>query len=577
MKTNRIALILFLSIFSALYFYSSYSHAADDTLQFGLSMHGTPRYAGNTETLSYATATAPKGGMLRQTYIGSYDTLNPYALKGNPAQGLQYVNDRLFARVWDEPFSLYPLIAEGYTMPADRSAITITLDPRAVFHDGTPITTADVAFTFHTLRDHGRPNMRLIYARVAKMTVHDSRRITFALAPGFERENVMTLAMMPILSKTWWQGRDFDAPVLTPPNGSGPYRISRFNLGRDITYTRTPDYWAADKLVARGHFNFATLRFDYFRDDTVAMQSLTKGDSDIRRETDMRKWMATPVAKSLQKVDFAHQRAENFWTIMLNTRRPILADLKVRQAIGMVLDADRLNATSLYGLYRRTRSIYPNTDLSGTAWQAPANDTTAALRDRHKQADILLKQAGYVIKNGHRVQQRTNAPLRFEILVGTVLDEKVALSWKQQLAKLGIALSIRTLDDTSFRARLLRYDYDATITYWPSSMSPGMEQLSYWSCAAASQEGRFNYSGLCDKDVDHWAAQLAQTTTRESLRDITRQMDDRIMQSAAFVPLFYSAIDRYFIAQHIGWPRVTPLYGPILETWWHKTSGDNAE
>lgn len=564
MNTIRIGALFFLFIIWVL---SDLAQANDKGIKFGLSMHGTPRYSSDAQVLSYANPAAPKGGIFRQTYIGTFDTLNQFSLKGNAAQGLQYVNDRLFARVWDEPFTLYPLIAKGYEMPADRSSITFILDDRARFQDGSPITTDDVQFTFETLRDHGRPNMRLVYKQVARVTRHDAHRITFNLAPGYVRENVMTLAMMPILSKSWWKNRDFTTPVVTTFNGSGPYRISAVKLGRSITFTRNPDYWAADKLVAKGHFNFDTIRYDYFRDDTVALQSLSKGDSDVRREQDMRKWQsATP--KMAQKVTFPHQRAENFWAIMLNTRRPALADPRVRQAIGMVLDAERINDSVLFGLYRRTRSIFPNTDLSGAQWQPPTNDGPASLRARHKQADILLRQAGYTIRNGKRVLAQTGEHLTLTLLVATVTDEKIALSWQQQLAKLGINLTVRTLDDTSFRARLLRYDFDAVITFWPSTLSPGVEQMAYWGCDAANQEGRFNYSGLCDATVDGLATALAQTTTREKLRTLTRQMDDRIMAAAVSIPLFYSPVDRYFIADHIKWPDVTPLYGPVLETWW---------
>jgi ABC-type oligopeptide transport system substrate-binding subunit len=276
---------------------------------YALSMHGSPKYAQDFDHLDYANPDAPKGGILRQAAIGSYDSLNPFAIKGKAAQGLSNVHDRLLTRVWDEPFTLYPTIAEKVDVPADRSSITFFLDPRATFQDGSPITADDVMFTFETLREHGRPNMRRVYKLVKTVEKIDDRTVHFALGEGYDRETIMILAIMPVLSKAWWAGREFDSASLDIPIASGPYKIAAIDPGRKITYQRDPHYWAADLPVNRGHYNFDTIVFDYYRDDTVAFEAFKAGQLDLRREWDANKWAKgydIPAVKSGRNGSVSH-------------------------------------------------------------------------------------------------------------------------------------------------------------------------------------------------------------------------------------------------------------------------------
>ncbi len=521
----------------------------------------------------YVNPDAPKGGALRQAALGTFDNLNPFTLKGKPPMGLgpgpSLVFDRLTDRSWDEPFTLYPLIAEKWRVARDRSAITFYLNPRAQFHDGTAITADDVVFTWEVLRDQGRPNMRRVYQLVDRATVADSRTISFTLKPGYDRETVMILAMMPVLSRASFVNRLFDAATQEPILGSGPYRVAAVEPGRRIVYERVANYWAADLGARRGQNNFDQIIYEYFRDDSVAFQALTSGALDFRRETDLRQWQTAydiPRVRSgdLQKSFIPHGRAEVVRGFMMNTRRPPFYQIEVRRAVALALDFDWINRNFFGSQLQRTNSIFPNTDLA-----APA-PTTAPLPARAalQQADALLKQAGFIVKDGIRVNAQTGAPLRFDVFLGAAGDEKIALAYARSLKKLGITMRVRTLDAAAFRDRLNTYNFDMVYYFWQSTLSPGGEQTLYWGCAAAEQPGRFNYPGLCDPKIDRAAMAIAQTTTRPELMKRTSDLDSLVMAAQIIVPMGYLPTDLIALDEHIARPGTTPLYGVVPESWW---------
>lgn len=532
----------------------------------GLAMHGAPTYTADSPHLSYANPAAPKGGTLKHQAIGTFDTLNPYTIKGKSAAGLGLVYDRLMTRVWDEPFTMYPQIAQSYTMPADRSAISFTLDPRARFHDDSPITTADVNFTFETLRDYGRPNQRRIYKLVSAVETTETT-IKFTFGKGFDQETALILAMMPVLSQADWADKDFDSTTLTPPLGSGPYRIESVDAGRQITYQRVPDYWAANHFTAKGLFNFDTISYDYFRDDGVALEAFKSGATTLRRENNIARWNAaynTPAVKSgdITKHTIPHQRPEKARGLIYNTRRAPFDDIRVRHALSHLLDEKWINKNIYYGEYKRINSFYPNSELAANN-QPPANTDRRALL---RKANRLLDKAGWTIQDGQRIKD--GQPLTFEILLGAPEDEKIALNFKQSLKKAGITTNIRVLDTAAYRGRLNEYDFDMTLYHWLSSLSPGTEQMLYYSCEAANQPARWNFPGICTPEIDALAASIAQSTTREQLLTRTKQLDAKLMAGHYTIPLFHSGADNIATWKPIARPEKTPIYGSVIETWW---------
>lgn len=558
-------------------------------------MHGLPKHSDADTHMDYANPDAPKGGTLRQAAIGTFDTLNPYAIKGVAAQGLNLVYDRLMQRAWNEPFTLYPLIAERAEVPEDRSSITFHLNPKAQFQDGSPITAQDVLFSFETLKTYGRPNMRQIYRLVEKTELPDRHTIRFTLKDGQPRETVMILAMMPVLSKAWWKDRDFQETLLEPPLLNGPYKIAEIQPGRRIVYERIKDYWAKDLPVNKGHYNFDHVVYDYYRDDTVALESFKKGDENFRREMDVSKWENAYTDLAAQNVTLlaaAHRRPERVEGLIFNMRRPIFQDIRVRKALFLAFDDEWVGKNLYYGKLKRIKSFFPNSTLDGSdevssetmetleAWKADLKpevfqktlDITdpRPLRQRLRTANDLLKKAGWIVENGVRIHEITKEPLVFEILLGTAQtqEEKIALTFAKALEVLGIQVNIRTMDDAALQNRRNDYDYDVLMHYWQNSLSPGTEQMLYWGCESAEQQGRFNYAGICNPALDHFAKTIADARTYDDLTADAQAIDRILLSEYIMIPLFYKGEDYVAFRGGIARPMTAPLYGIVTETWW---------
>jgi len=541
---------------------------------YGLAMTGTPKYKADSAHLDYANPDAPKGGTLKQAAIGSFDTVNPYNIKGKAVQGMDLVTDRLMVRVWDEPFTMYPMIAERVDVPADRSSIAFHLNPKAKFHDGSPITADDVEFTFNTLKEMGRPNMRRIYKMVTKVEKPDARTIKFTLGPERDRETVMILTLMPILSKAYWTGKTFDETTLTPFLSNGAYKIKTIEPGRRVIYEKVKDYWAADLMPNRGHFNFDRVIYDYYRDDSVAFESFKSGDLNLRREWDAGLWKSGydfPAIKDGRAVKepLQHGRPDRVRGFIFNTRKEPFKDIRVRQALNLMFDFEWVNQNLYHGLYKRINSYYPNTDLAATDTPPPIeNKTPEQKRANMLKADALLKEAGWVIKNGVRVNEKTGKLLTFEIMLDDPGNEKIALSFVRSLKRMGITPNVRVLDSAAFLGRLNEYNFDMTLYYWMSTLSPGTEQYLYWSCEAANSPSRWNYAGICDKNIDLLSKSIATAKTREELVGKVRSLDKALMAGSYMIPLYYNPQDYVAYWKPLAHPANMPLYGTVLETWW---------
>lgn len=577
--------------------------APPDTATHGVAMHGDLRLPPDFSALPYVNPDAPKGGTIRQAVTGSFDTLNPHIVKGVPAQGLGYTFETLLTRSWDEPFSLYGLLADRLAVAEDRSAVTFHINSAARWHDGSPVTADDVLFSLETQRVHGTPNRRLFYAKVTKAEALDPRTVRFAFAPnadgGIDREMPLLMGLMPIHSKAWWADKPFDRTTLEPILGSGPYRVASVDAGRRVTYERVPDYWGRDLPIRRGQFNADRLDFVYYRDDSVALEAFKAGDGDVRRESDPAKWATgydSPALRDgrIEREELAHQRPDAARGLIFNTRRPLFADVRVRQALGMATDFVWIGRTLFHGALTRTASYYPNSELA--AQGLPQGAELAALapfRDRlppalftqpfalpitdgngpaggraNRRAALgLLAEAGWTIRDG-RLTDAAGRPFAFEILLADPAEERVALEFARSLDGLGIAARVRAVDSAQFQARLDRFDFDMVLRWWASSLSPGNEQLYYYGSEAAEQEGSRNLAGIRDPVVDSIAHSIAEATTRADLVARARALDRVLLWGHYMVPLFYSPVDRLAHWSRLRRPAVTPLYGPLIESWW---------
>lgn len=567
-----------------------------------LAMHGNPKYGEDFTHLEYANPQAPKGGTLKQAAIGTFDSLNPFALKGKAAEGMTLFYDRLMQRVWDEPFTMYPLIAEKVDVPEDRSSITIHINPKARFHDGTAVTAEDVLFSFETLKVNGRANTRAIYKLVDETKIIDDRTVYFHFGEGHDRETVMILTLMPVLSKAWWEGREFDASTLEIPNSSGPYKIKNVDPGRKIVYERDPDYWGKDLPVNVGHYNFDTVIYEYYRDDSVALEAFKSGNLDLRREGDAGKWASHydfPAIQSgkIKKEAITHSRPEKVKSLIFNTRRAPFDHLKVREALTYVLDFDWLNKNLYHGLYSRVDSYFPNAPLAARGKPSAAElallepyrtelpesvftgvtppPSSADQRQKRKnlrKADELLKQAGWIVQDGKRVKADTpSQQFTFEIMIDSPVDEKLVLSFIGDLQRLGIAANIRVLDTAAFRRRLNEYDFDMMLYHWTNSLSPGTEQMRYWSCESADNAVNLNYPGVCNPAIDALTKGISNAQTYDELTTYAHALDRVLLANHYIIPLYYRNADYVAYAKDIQRPQDTPIYGMVIETWWADT------
>ncbi len=548
--------------------------------QTALAMHGVAKQAEGFTPFSYVNPNAPKGGALKLGVVGSFDSLNPFIVRGTvpqaPAFGLfssAAVYESLMARSWDEPFSLYGLLAQSVDVPEDRSSITFHLNPAARWSDGQSVTVDDVLFSFTTLRDQGRPNHRTYYKKVEKAEKLDGFSVKFSFkreASGmWDREMPLIMGLMPVLPAHDWADRPFNQTTLRPPVASGPYRITKVEAGRSVTLTRNPDYWGRDLPAQKGLYNFDEVRIDFYRDDSVALQAFKAGAFDVRREPDPKKWAKAydhpAVTSGLIKMErFVHHRTEALTGLILNTRRPLLKDVALREAVGLAFDFDWINRTLFQGLYRRSTSFFPNSEL------AAEGEGQQALSQREKllKAAEILKQAGYVMR-GESLYAPSGEAVAFDVMLSDPAEEKVALEWARGLKRLGIEARVRTVDSAQYQARLNGFDYDVTTGRWFNSLSPGNEQMFFWSCAAAKQNGSRNYAGVCDPAIDALAAAIPAARTRQALVASTRALDRALLAGHYVVPFYYLGADHLAYWQpRLAHPSITPLYGPILESWW---------
>jgi microcin C transport system substrate-binding protein len=571
---------------------------AKAVVTYGISLYGDFKYQPGFTHFDYANPDAPKGGTMRLASIGTFDTLNPFVIKGVPAAGIGEVFDTLMTRGEDEPATDYPLVAESADLAADRTSILYTLNKNARFHDGTPMTSDDVVWSFETLRDKGQPLYRFYYGDVTKVEQEGERGVRFTLKSGDNRELPAIISELPVLSKAYWSGRDSEKTTLDPPLGSGPYKIDAVDPGRSITYRRVPDYWAKDLPVNKGRFNVDVIRYDYYRDATVSLEAFKAGQYDLRRENSSKSWATGydgPALRDglIKKEVIPNKLPSPMQGFGYNLRKPLFQDPKVREALAYAFDFEWSNKNLFYGAYTRTRSYYDNSELAATGvpqgdelkilepfrgqipdgvftteYNPPKYDGSGEIRDGLRKALALLKEAGWSFKGEQLINDKTGEPFQFELLDDDPQMERVALPFIQNLKRLGVIATLRTVDVSQYEQRINTFDYDMTVVVIPQSLSPGNEQREFFGSASADQPGSQNQLGIKSKAIDQLTEQLIAAPTRQQLVTQTRALD-RVLQYGYYVIPQYHLPD-YWIAYWDKYrrPEAAPKYAPGLETWW---------
>jgi peptide/nickel transport system substrate-binding protein len=567
-----------------------------------IAMHGGPALPAGFTHMPYANPDAPKGGRLIWGVLGTFDSLNPLIVKGLAVQQIRnYVVESLMTRGNDEAFTLYGLLARSVETDDDRTYVTFRLDPRARFSDGKPVLADDVLFSWALLRDHGRPNHRQYYAKVAKAEALDPLTVRFDLAGANDRELPLILGLMPVLPRHAVNVATFEETTLTALVGSGPYRVSAVKPGTSVTLTRNPDYWGRDLPVNRGLWNFDEVRIDFYREANGQFEAFKRGLYDFRVEHEPLRWHEGYDFAAVRNGDVVRDtikpglpQPSEF--LVFNTRRPVFADIRVRRALTLLFDFEWINRNYFFGLYSRAAGFFAGSELSAYgrpadererellrpfvaqipadildgSYRLPVTDGSGRDRTTLRAALKLLSEAGYDLDGTVLRQRATGAPLTFEILVTTRDQERIALAYARDLKRAGIEATVRAVDPVQFDQRRLGFDFDMIQNRWDQSLSPGNEQSFYWGSEAADSQGTRNYMGARDPATDAMIAAMLAARDRTAFVSAVRALDCTLMSGFYAIPLFN--VSEQWIARwnRIEWPKTTALNGYLPETWWEK-------
>ncbi|MFZ2100948.1 MAG: extracellular solute-binding protein [Oricola sp.] len=573
---------------------------------YGIAMHGMPALPADYAHFPYANPDAPKGGSVTYGVRGTFDNLNPFILASmrTTARGVvdpeygNFLYESLMQRSRDEPFTMYGLIAETIETDTDRTWAEFSINPKAKWSDGEPITPEDVIFTYQIFAEKGRPPYSSRMDKIARIEKTGELKVKFTFNEKADREYPLIIALTPILPKHATNVETFDQSTLTPIVGSGPYLVDKVEPGTRIVYRRNPDYWAKDLPSKRGFDNYDTVTVEYFRDQTALFEAFKKGVFDFYPEGDPVKWetaydFPAVTEGQVRKATFVSDLPSNMLGFFFNTRREKFADPKVREALSMLFDFEWVNRNLFSGRYSRTESFWQNSaELSAIGRPADAREKTllapfpnAVLpevmdgtyrepktdgsgRDRSILRAALQKfeAAGFTVQDGKMMKD--GEQLSFEIMTSNLDEEKMALAYQRTAEPLGIAVSVRTVDDAQFQSRRQVWDYDMTAATLSASLSPGVEQTGRWGSASRDADGTFNYAGVADPAIDAMISAMLNAREREDFAAAVRALDRILISGHYVIPLYHLRETWVAYRDHLKFPEKTPLYGYQLPVWW---------
>jgi microcin C transport system substrate-binding protein len=593
------------------------SASADDgpvTRSNAIAILAKPALPADFPYFPYVNPNAPKGGDVTLASIGTFDSFNPFILRGTSTHGMAapwvvlpggsgsgstvgHLWESLLTPSADEAASGYGHIAETIELPANKLWVAFELRPEAKFSDGTPVTAEDVAWTYHTLLEQGRPGFRIEMADVKDVVVESPRRVVFHFKSNENRELPLILGGLPVLPKHFFDGRDFSKPLTDPPIGSGPYRISNFELGRSVTYERRPDWWAANLPTGKGTNNFNHVKIEYFRDSTVALEAFKAGQIDLRSENISKNWATAydfpAVARGLViKRDFHHHLPTGMQGFAMNTRRTVFANPLVRQAMAEAFDFEWANKNLFYGSYTRTLSYFSNSPLASSGipegdelkllepyrkelppalftepFKLPVTDGSGNNREQLRHALALLEQAGWSVK-GMKLLDKNGTQMSFTILFDDPSLERVGLPYAQSLQKLGIDVRVRTVDPAQYQHLTDDFDFDMIMMIYPESDIPGNELRGYFTCAASKAQGSFNAPGICDPAVDALVERIVTAQDRGTLTIAAHALDRVLLWRWYLVPNWDSRVFHIAYWDRFGYPDKPIREGINFDSWW---------
>lgn len=574
----------------------------------GLSLFGDLKYPPDFKHFDYVNPNAPKGGLVRLSTIGTFDNFNIVVagVKGSLAAGVELVYDSLMVPALDEVSAEYGLLAEGASYPDDFSHVTYRLRPQARWHDGRPVTPGDVIFSFEAFRKN-HPQLSAYYRHVVKAVQSGEREVTFWFDQPGNRELPQIVGQLNVLPQHWWEGldksgnkRDVAATTLDPLLGCGAYRIKEFTPGRSIAFERVPDYWGKDLPVNIGRDNFAEIRYEFFRDTTVALEAFKADHMDWRTETSAKNWATAydfPAVREKRVVleEFPIRNMGVMQAFAFNTRRDKFKDARVRRAFNYAFDFEEMNKQIFFGQYTRIASYFEGTELASsglptgleleileplwgevprevftTPYTNPVGGSPENVRANLREAVRLLREAGYEVRNQRLVEAKSGEPYAVEFLAADPNTERFFLFYKPSLERLGIEVNVRTVDDAQFENRLRQWDFDIITASWPESLSPGNEQRGYWGSQAADQPGSRNLIGIRNAAIDKLIDRVVFAKSRAELVAATRALDRVLLHHNYIVPQWTYRKLRTARWDRFGRPETLPEYGlsAFPTIWW---------
>jgi peptide/nickel transport system substrate-binding protein len=567
----------------------------------GLAMHGAPALAPDFEHLPYANPDAPQGGSMTFPALGGFDSLNPYILRGRSpweVRGLTF--ESLLGRNWDEPFTLYGLLAERVEAASDRSWVEFTLRPEARFSDGSPVTLDDVIGTMELLAEKGLPSFGTVWNKVSRVERKGPRTVRFHFS-GSDREAPLIVGGWPILKMAQFEGRDFSEPGLEPLVGSGPYVVAEAEPDRFVSLRKNPDWWGAGLPFNRGRHNLDEVRVEYFRDASAQRDALRAGEIDFLREPDPALWAERygfADGERIAKAEIGHARPSGMYGLVFNTRRPPFDDIRVRRALNYAFDFEWINRTMFGGAYERVTSYFGGSPLAHSgpaegrereilaphadalpegaldaAWTPPASEGDGRDRRNLRRAAQLLQEAGWTVRDGV-LRDADGEAFAFEILLGDSADERVVNTFADALRTLGVEARVRTVDAAQYQKRRDAYDYDMIVNRWAMSLSPGNEQRFYWGGEGVERPGTRNYMGVDNPAVEASIDALLAAEDAETFRAAARALDRALTAGVYVIPFWRDPVSRIAYSTRLAYPEPTPLYGDWIgwspDVWWSR-------
>ena len=569
---------------------------------FGISAFGELKYRQDFKHFDYVNPNAPKGGVIKLSGIDSFNSLNPFIIRGVAAAGTELLHGTLMERAMDEPDALYSYIASSLEIGEKRRKITFNINPKATFNDGSVITANDICYSFKTLIHDGHPRFRVIFKEVEKTEAKSRHSVIFHFKKDASRNLLLRLAELPVFSKDYYSKIPFKKASLTPPVSSGPYRVEKIIPGRHITYSRIQNYWASNIATMKGRHNFNKISFEYFRDRGVALEAFFAGIYDFREEYTSRAW-ATQYNKrpvrggQIKRQSLKDNTPSGFQAFFFNLRKPKFRDRKVRAALDLAFDFEWTNKTLFYNLYKRTNSIFANSDLAATEkpnehelnllkslsdqippevfnspYKSPKSKGTGRNRTNLRKAAALLNSAGWSIKNNLKLINKNGEHFTIEFLLYEASFSRVINPYIRNLKRLGIGATVRIIDVANFQNRLNVYDYDVIIQRYVQPNTPGIEQKTYFASETANIPGSRNLAGIKNPAVDSLLEKVIIARNRRDLKIATRALDRVIMWNKFFIPQWYKGVHNIAYWDKFGKPKIKPKFDTgVLDTWWYES------